>query len=139
MRTHRPGHTVLDKCLLFRYPIVGRGCCNRKLQALYNACTVGVAQEVRAPDCGSGGRGFESHHPPQIIATFQAGVAKLAHALDLGSSGFIPLGVQVPPPAPMKSGIPGFLSKLGSSISSLSNAVLMQFEFSQKKAGLPPC
>jgi len=39
----------------------------------------------------------------------------------------------------MKSGIPGFLSKLGSSISSLSNAVLMQFEFSQKKAGLPPC
>ncbi len=27
---------------------------------------VGVAQLVRAPDCGSGGRGFESHHPPQI-------------------------------------------------------------------------
>ena len=26
---------------------------------------VGVAQLVRAPDCGSGGRGFESHHPPQ--------------------------------------------------------------------------
>ena len=23
-----------------------------------------VAQLVRAPDCGSGGRGFESHHPP---------------------------------------------------------------------------
>ena len=27
---------------------------------------VGVAQLVRAPDCGSGGRGFEPHHPPQI-------------------------------------------------------------------------
>ena len=40
---------------------------------------VGVAQLVRAPDCGSGGRGFESHHPPQI--KFNAGVAKLAHAL----------------------------------------------------------
>ncbi len=24
-----------------------------------------VAQLVRAPDCGSGGRGFKSHHPPQ--------------------------------------------------------------------------
>src|ERR1035441_5098189 len=27
---------------------------------------VGVAQLGRAPDCGSGGRGFESHHPPQV-------------------------------------------------------------------------
>ncbi len=27
---------------------------------------VGVAQLVRAPDCGSGGRGFESLHPPQF-------------------------------------------------------------------------
>ena len=26
---------------------------------------VGVAQLVSAPDCGSGGRGFESLHPPQ--------------------------------------------------------------------------
>lgn len=26
---------------------------------------VGVAQLVRAPDCGSGGRGFETRHPPQ--------------------------------------------------------------------------
>ena len=25
---------------------------------------VGVVQLVRAPDCGSGGRGFESHHSP---------------------------------------------------------------------------
>ena len=26
---------------------------------------VGVAQLVRVPDCGSEGRGFESHLPPQ--------------------------------------------------------------------------
>ena len=26
--------------------------------------TVVVAQLVRAPDCGSGGRGFETHLPP---------------------------------------------------------------------------
>lgn len=26
---------------------------------------VDVAQLVRAPDCGSGGRGFDSHHPPE--------------------------------------------------------------------------
>ena len=28
-------------------------------------CAVGVAQLVRAPDCGSGGRGFETRHSPQ--------------------------------------------------------------------------
>ncbi len=28
---------------------------------------VGVAQLVRAPDCGSGGRGFKSPHSPHII------------------------------------------------------------------------
>ena len=28
---------------------------------------VGIAQLVRAPDCGSGGRGFESHYPPLIL------------------------------------------------------------------------
>ncbi len=27
-------------------------------------CTVGVAQLVRVPDCGSGGRGFKSRHSP---------------------------------------------------------------------------
>ena len=26
---------------------------------------VAVAQLVRAPDCGSGGRGFETHQPPK--------------------------------------------------------------------------
>ena len=28
---------------------------------------VGVAQLVRAPDCGSGGRGFETRHPPHFL------------------------------------------------------------------------
>ena len=27
---------------------------------------VGVAQLVRAPGCDSGGRGFETHHPPHF-------------------------------------------------------------------------
>ena len=30
---------------------------------------VGLAQLVRAPDCGSGGRGFDSHNPPQNEGT----------------------------------------------------------------------
>ena len=30
-------------------------------------CMVGMAQLVSAPDCGSGGRGFESHYPPLIL------------------------------------------------------------------------
>jgi hypothetical protein len=41
---------------------------------------VGVAQLVRAPDCGSGGRGFETRHSPhsnlpvviQITETFNS-------------------------------------------------------------------
>jgi hypothetical protein len=32
--------------------------------------TVGVAQLGRAPDCGSGGRGFESLRPPQFVLVF---------------------------------------------------------------------
>ena len=28
---------------------------------------VGVAQLVSAPDCGSGDRGFESHHSPSAV------------------------------------------------------------------------
>ena len=30
----------------------------------------GVAQLVRAPVCGTGGRGFESHHSPHILQSF---------------------------------------------------------------------
>ncbi len=33
--------------------------------ALNSAHMVGIVQLVRMPDCGSGGRGFESHYPPQ--------------------------------------------------------------------------
>ena len=29
-----------------------------------------VAQQVRALDCGSGGRGFEPHHSPQVLQQF---------------------------------------------------------------------
>ena len=32
---------------------------------LQSAIVVAVAQLVRAPDCGSGGRGFKSHHSPK--------------------------------------------------------------------------
>ena len=30
---------------------------------------VSVAQLVRAPDCGSGGRGFNSRHSPQVFSS----------------------------------------------------------------------
>jgi len=36
---------------------------SEKLRA--DTYTVVVAQSVRAPDCGSGGRGFETHLPPR--------------------------------------------------------------------------
>src|SRR5690606_12154292 len=36
-------------------------------KGLHTAPMAGVAQLVRAPDCGSGGRGFETHHSPQRI------------------------------------------------------------------------
>ena len=34
----------------------------------YNLCCymANVAQLIRAPGCGSGGRGFDPHHSPQI-------------------------------------------------------------------------
>ena len=35
----------------------------RQTEVVY---TVGVVQLVRAPDCGSGGRGFEPHLPPLV-------------------------------------------------------------------------
>ena len=36
---------------------------------------VGIAQLVRAPDCGSGGRGFKSHYPPQNYGLSPSGKA----------------------------------------------------------------
>ncbi|CDN74756.1 hypothetical protein E27107_200094 [Elizabethkingia anophelis] len=35
--------------------------------------TVVVAQLVRASDCGSEGRGFETHHPPKVKAVIYDG------------------------------------------------------------------
>ena len=34
---------------------------------------VGLAQLVRAPDCGSGGRGFDPHSPPLLIGRIRSG------------------------------------------------------------------
>ena len=36
---------------------------------------VGVAQMVRAPDCGSGGSRFDPDHPPQMLGCSQVGKA----------------------------------------------------------------
>ena len=35
---------------------------------------VAVAQLVRAPDCGSGGRGFETHQSPILFRCKQIGI-----------------------------------------------------------------
>ena len=44
-----------------------------ELEATYNAAVVvAVAQLVRAPDCGSGGRGFKSLQPPHFSQGFQS-------------------------------------------------------------------
>ena len=34
---------------------------------------VTIAQLVRASDCGSEGRGFETHHPPKVKAVIYDG------------------------------------------------------------------
>ena len=60
--------------------------------------TVGVAQLVRASDCGSEGRGFESRYPPQTLKTCvcQRFAERFAHAAyatedvaEAGKSAFI--------------------------------------------------
>ena len=66
---------------------------------------MGVAQLVRAPGCGSGGRGFETHHPPSLSLIFNGEnhqyfllgkMAELVDALDLESS-FARSGGSSPP------------------------------------------
>ena len=39
----------------------------RKMFSTTPDIAAGIAQLVRAPDCGSGGRGFETHYPPFLI------------------------------------------------------------------------
>ena len=56
-----------------------------------------MVQLVKTPGCGPGGREFESHYSPH------AGLAELADALDLGSSGNFPVKVQLLYPAPEKN------------------------------------
>ena len=51
---------------------------------------VGVAQLVRAPDCGSGGRGFETRHSPHTNAQRSDRLTETFNhvlASSLGSSG----------------------------------------------------
>ena len=46
----------------------GLGPWGRGFESLHlDQYVVGIAQLVRAPDCGSGGREFDSHYPPQFI------------------------------------------------------------------------
>src|SRR5512145_196214 len=47
---------------------------------------VGVAQLVRAPDCGSGGRGFETPRPPHSSRWSVWGWTGLAGVLALGAA-----------------------------------------------------
>ena len=44
---------------------------------------VGIAQLVRAPDCGSGGRRFESDYPPHLI--YIMGYSQVGKAQDFDS------------------------------------------------------
>ena len=46
------------------------------IQFLFNvkSVMVGMAQLVSAPDCGSGGRGFESHYPPFLYGSLAQSV-----------------------------------------------------------------
>ena len=55
---------------------------------------VGIAQLVRAPDCGSGGRGFESHYSPVVMfrASLNGPLAQLVEhqTFNLGVPGSSP-------------------------------------------------
>ena len=56
----------------------------------------GVAQLVRAPDCGSGSRGFKSHHSPQPVFTRRwLGLRVVLVLFTLVASGFVDGGLGV--------------------------------------------
>ena len=47
---------------------------------------VGVAQLVRAPGCGPGGRGFKSHHSPKFSGYSVVRLTRLLWEQEIGSS-----------------------------------------------------
>lgn len=51
------------------FPGMVKNICWQKLKSYFcqTQKTVVLAQLVRAPDCGSGGRGFEPHIPPIVL------------------------------------------------------------------------
>ena len=62
---------------------------------------VAVAQLVRAPDCGSGGRGFKSHQPPFLLRPlrprgFQATTQHLGRLLNPSAGPHQPLRLRSP-------------------------------------------
>ena len=44
---------------------------------------VGIAQLVSAPDCGSGGPGFESQYPAELLTRIRAGDGNRTHVSSL--------------------------------------------------------
>ena len=58
---------------------------------------VGVAQLVRAPDCGSGGRRFDSDHPPHIMGCSQAVRHGTLTPACVGSNPAIPAILKIKP------------------------------------------
>ena len=56
---------------------------------------VGVAQLVRAPDCGSGGRGFETRHSPHTSKlTTPTSFQKMGWTIPVGSMRYVPIAVE---------------------------------------------
>lgn len=50
---------------------------------------VAVAQLVRAPDCGSGGRGFETHQPPILRVKFKINLTDHPYYQQFNTTGVI--------------------------------------------------
>ena len=71
----------------FRFPGVGQ-----PYFMLQRIIMVGVAQLVRAPDCGSGGREFESLHPPHSTVRAPFGARRSFISRTKGKTGVSPSG-----------------------------------------------
>src|SRR6185437_5202126 len=57
--------TVASRASWTGEPGMASGSCTK--DGCWTISVVDVAQLVRVPDCDSGCRGFESHHPPQFL------------------------------------------------------------------------